>query len=236
MTDSTYPILMYHQIGVPAPRGTRSRSLCVSTSDFAAHMRWLKRFGYRGVSMRDLMPYVRGEKQGKVVAITFDDGYRNVHANALPILQDLGFTATNYIVSAQIGGFNSWDAQRGIPRADCMSLQELREWSDAGHEIGAHTVNHVPLASVPLATAATEISDCRRALEDLIGTSVDGFCYPHGDLNAGIRDMVAEVGYAHATTTESRHARRTDDPMLLPRLTVRRGYSWMRVVARTALG
>lgn len=89
------PILMYHQIGEPAPRGTPYRGLTVHPASFRRQMTWLRRFGYRGLSMRDLMPYVRGERSGKVFGITFDDGYRNVHRNAMPVLGELGFTATN---------------------------------------------------------------------------------------------------------------------------------------------
>src|SRR5690606_1038651 len=112
------PILMYHQIGKPAPRGTPYRGLTVHPSDFRRQMAWLRRFGYRGLSMRDLMPYIRGERRGKVVGITFDDGYRNVFQNALPVLRDQDFTATNYFVARQLDGSNTWDEAKGIPRSD----------------------------------------------------------------------------------------------------------------------
>ena len=96
------PILMYHQIGVPAPKGSPYRGLTVHPTDFRRQMTWLKRLGYRGLSMAQLMPYLRGEKQGKVVGISFDDGYRNVFQNAMPVLDELGFTATNYIVARHL--------------------------------------------------------------------------------------------------------------------------------------
>ncbi len=92
---------MYHQIGEPNPKGTPFRGLTVHPDSFARQMRWMRRLGYRGLSMRDVMPYVRGERQGKVFGITFDDGYRNVHHNAMPVLSELGFTATNYFVAHQ---------------------------------------------------------------------------------------------------------------------------------------
>lgn len=236
MTARSFPILMYHQVGTPAPRGTPSRSLCVTPEDFAAHMRWLKRFGYRGVSMRDLMPYLRGQKTGKVVGITFDDGYRNVHANALPVLQELGFTATNYFVSGEIDGFNRWDVAKGIPQAACMSKAELLEWAGLGHEVGSHTSHHPRLDRIAADDARQEIFDSRRRLEDMIGGPVDAFCYPHGGVNAAVRDMVREAGYTNATTIKSRRARGGDDPLLLPRLTVRRGYGWPRVLMKSLIG
>ena len=62
------PILMYHQIGEPNPKGTPFRGLTVHPSDFTRQMRWMRRLGYRGLSMRDVMPYVRGERQGRCSA------------------------------------------------------------------------------------------------------------------------------------------------------------------------
>src|SRR5690606_39848854 len=76
------PILMYHQVGQPGSKGAPYRGLTVHPADFRRQMTWLRRLGYRGLSMRDLMPYLRGEQQGKVVGITFDDGYRNVARSA----------------------------------------------------------------------------------------------------------------------------------------------------------
>ena len=67
------PILMYHQIDVPPPRGTPLRGLVVSPGAFARQMWLLKALGYQGLSMRELEPYLKGERQGRVVGITFDE-------------------------------------------------------------------------------------------------------------------------------------------------------------------
>src|SRR5690606_9115710 len=120
------PILMYHQIGQPAPQGSPYSSLVVHPADFRRQLTWLRRVGDRGLSMRDLMPYVNGQRHGKVVGITFDDGYRNVYQNALPVLAEQGFTATNYFVARQLGGGNVWDREKGIAHSDLMSPDEMR--------------------------------------------------------------------------------------------------------------
>ena len=71
------PILMYHQIDETPARGTPLRGLVVHPKSFAWQMLMLRAFGFCGLSMRDLEPYLSGEKQGRVVGITFDDGYEN---------------------------------------------------------------------------------------------------------------------------------------------------------------
>ena len=59
------PILMYHQIDVPPPSGTPLRGLVVSPDSFARQMWLLKCLGYRGLSMRDLEPYLEGKRQAE---------------------------------------------------------------------------------------------------------------------------------------------------------------------------
>ena len=95
MRDYKYPILMYHSIE-KMPKSTVMRSLHVSPKKFKFQMWLLKILGYKGISMRELAPYLLGKKHGKVVGITFDDGYQNVLINAAPILSKYGFTAVSY--------------------------------------------------------------------------------------------------------------------------------------------
>jgi peptidoglycan/xylan/chitin deacetylase (PgdA/CDA1 family) len=90
---SIIPILMYHNINCP-PQGARLRNLYVRKNAFARQMFLLRLLGYRGLSMSAAMPYLRGEKKGRVAVLTFDDGYVDTLENALPILQKNGFSAT----------------------------------------------------------------------------------------------------------------------------------------------
>lgn len=230
------PILMYHQIGEPAPRGAPYRSLTVHPTAFRRQMRWLRRLGYRGLSMRDILPYVRGEKHGKVVGITFDDGYRNVFRNALPVLQDNGFTATNYFVVHQLGGGNVWDYEEGIAHSDLMSREEMLEWARQGMEVGSHTLDHPRLPDIDPAAALTQIRGSREALEQILGEPVSAFCYPYGAENAAIREMARSAGYSNATTTARGLARADDDLMGLPRVVVARSTHIFRFLQKCLTG
>jgi peptidoglycan/xylan/chitin deacetylase (PgdA/CDA1 family) len=230
------PILMYHQIDAPAGRGSPFRYLTVNPHNFHGQMKWLKRMGYVGLSMRDLKPYLQGEKSGKVVGITFDDGFRNIHSNALPVLETFGFTATNYFVSRQVGGFNEWDAAAGVPHSACMSKAEMLEWAGLGHEVGAHTLDHVHLTAVTCREAQRQITDARHELEDMLGTAVEAFCYPYGEVSDEVRRIVEEAGYTSATTTRRGRARSRDDMLLLPRKIVRRTDGWLSVLHKCLTG
>jgi Predicted xylanase/chitin deacetylase len=216
------PILMYHQIGPPAPKGSPYRGLTVHPADFRRQMVWMRRLGYCGLSMRDLMPHLKAEQSGKVFGITFDDGYRNVFQNAAPVLAELGFTATNYCVARQIGGDNVWDADKGIPRSALMSRAEMQQWAAAGHEIGSHTLDHVHLPELSPELADYQIRQSRVELEQGLGVEVNAFCYPYGHESPAIRAMVRDAGYLNATTTERGLARRSDDLYGIPRVAISR--------------
>lgn len=226
------PILTYHQIGEAPPKGSFMRSLHVSPRAFASQMAWLKRLGYRGLSMRELMPYLRGERQGKVVGITFDDGYRNNLELALPVLQNVGFSATCYVVSGLLGQSNVWDAPHGVAPAALMTGDEVRQWADAGMEVGSHTVHHADLEAVSDATARAEIADSRAALQDMLGRDVTQFCYPYGRYRAEHAAMAREAGYVAATTTVRSRCHADADLFELPRVPVVRSTHWTQFLLK----
>lgn len=196
-----YTVLTYHQIAMAPPPPAKFRSLYVAPASFARQMRWLKGLGYHGVSMRDLMPYLRGEKTGKVVGLTFDDGYCNNLEHALPVLQACGFTATCYVMSQLLGKTNVWDIENGVVQAELMTADQIRQWAQAGMEIGAHTQTHCKLPDLSDADAMQQIQACKAELSAIVGQPVAHFCYPYGLYEARHAAMAQAAGYQTATTT-----------------------------------
>src|SRR6476661_3177846 len=202
-SDRPIAILSYHQVKAPPRRGVPVRTLVLPPWRFALQLRAFKALGWTGLSMRDLEPYLRGDRSGKVFGITLDDGYLNNYENALPVLRSVGFTATAYIVTGQLGGSNVWDHAKGVPPAPLMDLPQLRGWVEAGMEIGAHTRNHVVLTECSDAVAREEIAGSKRDLEEAMGIEVRSFSYPYGEHRAEHVEMVRQAGYATATTIVS---------------------------------
>ena len=82
---------MYHVI-TAAPPGATYPALFVSRPEFAAQMRWLASHGYHAVTLREVYESWRGRSRlpPRPIVLTFDDGYRSVHTNALPICDRTG--------------------------------------------------------------------------------------------------------------------------------------------------
>ena len=235
MTQQTIPILMYHQIDAEPPKGSPMRGLVVAPKTFARHMAALAAIGYVGKSMGDLVPYLAGQKQGKVFGITFDDGYENNLRCALPVLQRHGFTSTCYVVANQVGKSNSWDIERGVVQVPLMNTQQLQAWVDAGQEIGSHTLSHANLSHLPEAEQLKEIAQSKVELEKMIHQvgGIQHFCYPYGGLNASAIAAVRASGYVTATTTaRGRAAQGQSDDLLLPRVLVSRTTTWMQLLVK----
>jgi peptidoglycan/xylan/chitin deacetylase (PgdA/CDA1 family) len=191
-------------------------------------MTLLRMYGYRGLSMRDLEPYLRGEKIGKVVGLTFDDGYQNNLVHALPVLQRNRFTATCYGVSKQISGTNSWDQHLGIRQKPLMSKQDWMKWLQSGMEIGSHGRTHSDLSNLSNTQAKVEIRDSRLELEAEFQCEVRHFCYPYGHYSESHMAMVLDAGYATATTTNRGRVHAESDPFALPRIMVARACNWLQ--------
>ena len=192
------PYLMYHKLG-PRPRGARLKGLYLSTRLFERQLAELRRAGF--TTPRYGLP-PGGVKEAKCIALTFDDGFANVFKHALEPLARHQFRAIEFLVAGLIGRANQWEIELGEVREPLMDAAQVREWLAAGHEIGSHTLTHPFLTRLNTRLAREEISASKKKLEDLFGAPIRHFCYPYGDWNGAIRDLVAEAGYETACTTD----------------------------------
>jgi len=215
-------ILGYHKIEV-APASARFVGLYVGRRSFCQQ---LKQLATVDATCLDLRSITAGEKG---FVLTFDDAFQSVFVNALPELRVYGYRAITFVVAGKVGGRNDWDVAAGCVPAPLMNEAELKEWIKAGHEIGGHTMTHPWLSHLKMSEARREIVDCKRSLEDRFGVRLKHFCYPFGDYNKEIRDMVEEAGYETACTTAEGSIGHTEDLFALPRKMIysRRYHHWI---------
>jgi peptidoglycan/xylan/chitin deacetylase (PgdA/CDA1 family) len=202
------------------PKSTVMRSLHVPPRRFKFQMWMLNKLGYKGLSLNKLKPYLDGEKHGKVVGITFDDGYQNNLINAAPILLKYNFSATCFIVSESIGTSNTWDLDKKITQRPLMSENEIQEWLNLGMDIGAHTKTHADLTSISLDKVQEEMYECKLDLEFFFKVPVSDFCYPFGRFNESILNEVRNSEYLSAVTMQRGKADTRTNRYKLPRIPV----------------
>ena len=224
---SEIPILMYHQIR-DSNRNEKLKSLCVSPKSFSMQMHLLKLLGYKGLSMRKLTPYLKGEKKGKVVGITFDDGFLNNLQYAAPILHRLEFSSTCYIISDLIGSTNIWDKELGAPQVPLMDRREINSWIDHDQDIGCHTANHLDITTCSTDILATETLQSKEKLEKEFQLKIDDFCYPFGEYKDREKKFIEKCGFKTAVTTNRSRLAESDDLLELPRVHIFRS-TWIHL-------
>lgn len=212
MTEAAVPVLMYHSINARPPKQTAA--LAVSPGAFADQMTLLRERGFTPIAFSAL-PY-RGE--GRPVVVTFDDGYADFHEQALPVLDDLGFTATVFVTTGWLADAGAQAAGRPLDRM--LSWGQVREAVEHGIEIGGHSHSHPQLDQLPAGALDDELTRNKALLEERLSRPVTTMAYPYGYSSARVRRAVARAGYESACGVANRLPRR-QDVLALPRLTVR---------------
>jgi peptidoglycan/xylan/chitin deacetylase (PgdA/CDA1 family) len=119
-------VLMYHAVGV-RPRGTDPYNLFVPPAALEDQLRALLDRGWRPLRLAD---YLAGSGDGREFLITFDDGYRSVHAEALPVLRRLGVPATVFVLPGVLGGAAGWMPEMpGEPLVTAAEVLDLQAWT-----------------------------------------------------------------------------------------------------------
>jgi peptidoglycan/xylan/chitin deacetylase (PgdA/CDA1 family) len=156
-------------------------------------MEFLKVHYYNVLSLTEVADRVKNGKgfAPKSLAITFDDGYQDNIKNAFPILKKMGFPATVFVITDNIGK-EGW-----------LSEEDLRILDGSGITIGSHTVHHAFLPALSSAEAEAELKDSKKRLEEVLGHPVTLFSYPAGGLTPRVEDLVKETCYAGAVTTNN---------------------------------
>ena len=136
-------------------------------------------------------------------------------------------------------GFHQRVMHSSLPERDSMLASRAKTWSpgrsDArpmverevmdlasrpGHDVGAHTVNHLYLPRQDASVMSQELLESRRRLESMLRRPIEALAYPFGGVDHAVRQVAGQSGFACAVTAESRLVREGDDPLSLPRVTV----------------
>jgi peptidoglycan/xylan/chitin deacetylase (PgdA/CDA1 family) len=217
-----FPILAYHSIADVSGQDVET----VAPAEFERQLAWLAgRFEVMTVSEL-VRVMAQSPTKRHIVAITFDDGYRDGLLISLPMLQRHGFRATFYIPTAYIGGLSAWNPVDYIGHRPVLTAPDIRTLSDAGQEIGSHGHNHVDLTSVGDVLLDEELARSQGILADIIRKPVVAFAPPHGRSNGIVAERARRLGYSHLVkggrfTANPKEA----SPFDLQRITIARGDS-----------
>lgn len=124
-----------------------------------------------------------------LVSVDFDDGWKSIYTNGLPLLAKYKIPSTQYIISSKIGA------------TGYMTKAQIKAFQTQGSEIGSHTVTHANLATLTAAQLTTELSQSQMTLRQNFGSSVaTELATPYGSYNASVLDSIKKYYVSHRST------------------------------------
>jgi peptidoglycan/xylan/chitin deacetylase (PgdA/CDA1 family) len=209
--EANVPILMYHHIAdLPIDATPLQLEWTVTPKNFDAQMQWLARNGFRTISMAQLVAHLKHRQPlpAKPIIISFDDGWQEQYSTAFPILTKYGLSGTFFVYT------------RPLDHTEFMTWTQVQELVAAGMDIQSHSITHPHLRTLAPDVAYKEIAESKATLEKRLGKPVVAFCYPFGEYNNAIIEMVKRAGYDSAVTLASGYRQRADELYTLRRIRV----------------
>lgn len=202
--DKGIPVLMYHSIGYE--NGNTAR---LPKEKFKEQMKYLKENNYATLSLEEAYDFFLSNKAvpEKAIVLTFDDGYVDNYVEAFPILKELEFKATFFVITDLIGKMPGY-----------MNLTQLKELQASGMDIESHTVNHEHLNQLSYEKQVKTLKESKEFLEKSLNKKIQYFAYPYGEYTEEILVAVKEAGYKMAFTTAGRWSDKTDGILTLDRV------------------
>lgn len=164
-----------------------------------------------------------GENGQKSMAVTFDDGFRNVYDVAAPILREFDVPATVFVCPDLLGDADPARIREhhslGLNAHDVLlTEQQVRDLAaDDLFVVGNHTASHARLTDVDDEEVVDQVVGGKRRLEALMGGTVDRFSYPYGAHDSQVADVVAD-SHEITVTSERGLVGPSADPQRLPRI------------------
>jgi peptidoglycan/xylan/chitin deacetylase (PgdA/CDA1 family) len=187
------PILLYHYVENIQNKNDKLRvELNVPPAVFEQQVLTLQNAGYTFMTAKGLGDVLDGTMAlpAKPILLTFDDGHWDFETDVLPILEKYHIKATAYIITGFIGG------------SDFMTPDELHTVIKSGLvDVGAHTVHHLSLRGLPLATVQKEVDQSKTTLEQTYHVNAVSFAYPNGSFDQQAAQVVKDDGFSTAVST-----------------------------------
>ena len=128
--------------------------------------------------------------------LTFDDGYASLADYAFPILADLGFTASTFLITDYVGKTNAWDARYTWDRLPHLDWAAVEHWRGRGFDFGSHGATHRRLTWLGDGAVLDELRRSRELLVTRLGTDAGrAIAYPFGAVDARIERHAEGAGY-----------------------------------------
>lgn len=207
---SPVSILAYHAVS------NDKTIVDIEPAMFLTQINFLKK-NFQFITLDQVINYLNLEKSltRPAIALTFDDGYRDVFTTIAPILAQNNIPATAFVLS------NPTAANRAEleNNKELLSEKEIKTLQKLGWTIGCHTATHANLLARNV-DLNKEITKAKLQLERTLQTPVTYFAYPKGFYTPHIIEQVKQAGFTAAFAFEAGFITRKTNRYAIPRIPV----------------
>lgn len=167
------PVLMYHRVWPGMSDG-----LTITPEKLREQWQWLKAEGCNALSLPDFIKAAKtGNYPSKSFVITFDDGYVNNLEYVQPLLKELNWAATFFIIADNVDG----SAKRSKDPVNMkMNLSELKQLDPEVVQLGMHGYNHESFSDTGIEDIKKIMERSVRAFDDSGLKYYKVLAYPYG--------------------------------------------------------
>jgi peptidoglycan/xylan/chitin deacetylase (PgdA/CDA1 family) len=190
----TVPVLVYHKFSKHV-----SDRMTVREDVFEEQMAFLKRNGYRVITLDDLFDFLDRKRPipRKSVVITFDDGWRSMYEIAYPILRRYGYPATLFVYTDLIH-----------PSNVTLDWGKIREMARNGIDVQCHSKTHRSLGKMEeeetlqayFEAVRAELIESAKIIKRQTNKDVKYLAYPFGDTNSVLIAVLRKLGFQGGLT------------------------------------
>lgn len=202
--DGHAVVFMYHRFG-----DGRFPSTNITLEQFDAHISEIQSAGYNVRPLPEIIAAFRKREPvpDRTIAITIDDAYASVYAEAWPRLRQAGLPFTLFVATDTI--------DRRL--ADMMTWDQIRELATAGVTIGSQTASHPHMPELSQAQNQAEIDRSNQRFREELGFQPTLFAYPYGESGLEQQQLVRGAGFVAAFGQHSGVQHADTDLYNLPR-------------------
>lgn len=141
-----------------------------------------------------------------VVSLNFDDGWREIYENAIPILNKAGMRSTQFITTAVL--------RKNNETSNYMRAEDVLDMERMGHEIASHAIDHKRFTEMTEDEINAQINNSKVELLAMGVKSVDTFGTPYGEYTDYSVVAGKENYSAERTAISGMNDRRTNKRLL----------------------
>ncbi len=184
-------VLQYHHVGDDTPRVTS-----VTAVELAQHFGFLVENDFNVISLSQAQKLITSGEPvpDKTVAITFDDGWRNLYDNGLQVFKQFNLPFTVFV---------NPELMAESPHL-YLSWQQLSELADYGASVANHSSTHTHMTWQQAGESKSQWLERQKkdvlAAQAALDSALDGeqpqhFAYPYGEFNPQLAALLEQLDF-----------------------------------------